>query len=83
MPKDTKLYDILGVTQTSTDSDIKKVFMFRIKMLASSSIFMGSLFDTKLSFIQSWGLKSVIYWKFFVLFWPMQPIQFYINYLNY
>ncbi len=28
--------------------DIKKVFMFRIKFFASSSIFMGSLFDTKL-----------------------------------
>ena len=25
MPKDTKLYDILGVTPTSTDSDMKKV----------------------------------------------------------
>ncbi len=28
--------------------DIKKVFMFRIKIFASSSIFMGSLFDAKL-----------------------------------
>lgn len=28
--------------------DIKKVYMFRVKMFASSSIFMGSLFDTKL-----------------------------------
>ncbi len=28
--------------------DIKKVFMFRIKIFASSSIFMGTLFDTKL-----------------------------------
>ena len=28
--------------------DIKKVYMFRIKMFASSSIFMGTLFDTKL-----------------------------------
>ena len=28
--------------------DIKKVYMFRIKMFAQSSIFMGSLFDTKL-----------------------------------
>lgn len=28
--------------------DIKKVFMYRIKMFANSSIFMGSLFDTKL-----------------------------------
>ena len=27
--------------------DIKKVYMFRIKMFASSSIFMGTLFDTK------------------------------------
>ncbi len=28
--------------------DIKKVFMYRIKIFASGSIFMGSLFDTKL-----------------------------------
>ena len=28
--------------------DIKKVYMFRVKMFASNSIFMGSLFDTKL-----------------------------------
>ena len=28
--------------------DIKKVYMFRVKIFASSSIFMGSLFDTKL-----------------------------------
>ena len=28
--------------------DVKKIYMFRIKMFASSSIFMGSLFDTKL-----------------------------------
>jgi hypothetical protein len=28
--------------------DVKKVYMFRVKIFASSSIFMGSLFDTKL-----------------------------------
>jgi hypothetical protein len=28
--------------------DLKKVYMFRLKMFASSSIFMGTLFDTKL-----------------------------------
>ena len=27
MPKDTKLYEILGVTQTSNDNDIKKVLI--------------------------------------------------------
>jgi hypothetical protein len=28
--------------------DVKKVFMYRVKMFASSAIFMGSLFDTKM-----------------------------------
>ncbi len=28
MPKDSKLYDILGVTQTANENDVKKVKIF-------------------------------------------------------
>jgi curved DNA-binding protein CbpA len=38
MPKDTKLYDILGITTTANENEIKKVLL--IKKLSYTETFM-------------------------------------------